>query len=94
MAIFKGETSTQIGEGLTCMKSSCEAVFSVLQIASLATGREILVAFRPKNWPQKWSQSAQFKTLFFQGEHAPDSSSLLTLLHMLIHHHNAHTSLK
>ena len=67
----------QIGEGLTCMKCSCEAVILALQIASLATGREILVAFWPKNCPQKRSQSAQ---LFFQGEHAPDPPSLLTLM--------------
>ena len=38
----------QIGEGLTGMKCLCKAVISALQIASLATSREILVAFWPK----------------------------------------------
>ena len=44
MVMFEHETSTQIGEGLTCAKS--------LQNASLAaeiTGGEILVAFWPKH---------------------------------------------
>ena len=48
MAIVERETSAQIGEGLTGVMRSGH-FWQVGSIASLDTGREILVAFWPKN---------------------------------------------
>ena len=76
----------QIGEGLTCVKCSCEVVISgssvqSLQKASLAAetiGGEILVTF--------WLKHALRNNLrvpnlnIFRGKHAPRPPSLSTLM--------------